>query len=1142
VPPVRSDQRAVTTHSAAVALLGPLDVRVDSTEVTISGSLLRLLLLRLAIEAPRAVSAAALVDAVWSGEPPEEPVNALQSLISRLRRCLGHAGSVSGGPGGYRLTVPGLALDSDRFMRLAADGRRDLHEGRAELAAATLREALDLWRGDALAEAGDADWARSTRRSLQARRIDALLDRIDADSALGRHAALAGELAALDLQYPLDERFAARLVNALAADGRTATALAAYEQFRSRLADALGADPSPAMQARHLALLRGGSTAAPAAPARRPDTGAVPLPLTTFVGREADLDGVRTLLAAGRLVTIVGTGGCGKTRLATEVTGTLAGARPGGPGVDAGPVPEIRLVQLAPVTAGGEVPAVVLSALGMNEGRSVDRHGALVRSTDPTRRILDVLADRDVLLVVDNCEHLLGPVAELTEQILGNCPRVRVLATSREPLSLTGEALWPLSPLRTPAPQATPAGPTDPMVAAGYPAVELFCDRARAARPGFVLDETTAADITEIVRRLDGLPLAIELAAARFRTLPLPQIASGLSDRFRLLTGGSRTALPRHRTLRAVVGWSWELLSESERALAEAVSVFAGGVTAAGAHAACPAVGTEADVAELLGSLVDKSLLTLAPGVGARYRMLETLREFGIERLSAQGRLAAAYDAHARFFADLAERAEPHLLTADQLRWIRGLVAERENLAAAIRHLGSSGAAARAVTTVARLAWFWLAADWHTDFDAAITVALEAADARAARVAAGTSAAAGTCAAAGGTPDPVELLCLRGLSIANAAALPRPDGPGGRDGLVTARGELHGIADCLFALLDGPLPIGNWPRSLAVVVASVLTALADPAAHTPERFERMLRDPIPWVAAMGHVVTAAFAENAGDVASMRLHARLGVSALRPIGERWALHGALRIAGQACVYEGDLDGAVNAFTEALRHGTELAAEFGTSGEDVFIELQLARVLHSLGDVDAALAHARAAAGSTASLPDLRGIATDALLLQLLQSTGTTGEVAEIRARMTGRLADRVPGGGPFGGHETALALTIAASIALDDGELDVAADQLAEAFDAAVRTTDQPVVASVGVTVARLLQARGEPVLAARAVGAAAVVRGAPDRTDPYLIRVLAQLGETVGPDELDRLTIFTGDRAAAVEFLRSAVAARGAAE
>ncbi|MDI5971329.1 BTAD domain-containing putative transcriptional regulator [Streptomyces sp. SL13] len=776
------------------------------------GARLRALLAALAARPGRPVPADLLAEAVWGTDPPADTPGALQALVSRLRRAIGRQ-EITSGPAGYVLRADPDDVDLYVFERLAAEGAQALAAGDAAGASALLTRALDLWRGPALADVADHA-AAATAAGAQAARLTAEQHRVDACLALGRPAEALPLAQRLVAAHPLNEPFRARHIRALRAVGRSADALAAYEETRALLADRLGADPGPELRSLHRELLTGeapkgelltgevptgksltresltgedvrgaggvgdeggggagtgsradaggrgdvgasaadggrtpfgsgpagegraeavgrapaggraevGARSAPASPAapaasasaedsgraqaagrtadgdRRedggreenstsaqesapPGRGNLRSRLTSFVGREAEISAIRSDVERHRLVTLVGPGGAGKTRLAERAGAALAARWPDG----------VWIAELAPVDHPGGVPRAVLNAVGRSD---TTVFAATATPAEPLERLLEHCAHRRMLLVLDNCEHVVGAAAELAEALLGLCPGVTVLATSREPLGVRGEALRPVEPL---PPRS---------------ARRLFTERAAAARPGFDAEAEPDA-VDEICRRLDGLPLAIELAAARLRLLTPGQIADRLDDRFRLLTAGSRTALPRQQTLRAVFDWSWDLLSAAERALLRRLSVFAGGCVLDAAEAVC-ADGreiTEAEVLDLLAALVDKSLVVAdglqQPGE-VRYRFLETVHDYVAEHAAAHPReLAAAGRAHTAYCRDLVERAEPRLRRADQLHWLARLEAERDNIESALGRVVDAGDEPAAQAMVMGLGWFW---------------------------------------------------------------------------------------------------------------------------------------------------------------------------------------------------------------------------------------------------------------------------------------------------------------------------------------------------------------------------------------------------------------------------------------------------
>ncbi|MFF9805535.1 BTAD domain-containing putative transcriptional regulator [Streptomyces coeruleorubidus] len=656
-------------------------LRTDGTVVPVGGARLRALLTVLALRAGRTVPVGLLVDEVWGGEPPADAPGALQALVGRLRRALG-ADAVASAEGGYRLTAAPDDVDLHRFERLAGEGLRALADGDPAKAAVVLDDALALWRGPALADLPDRA-AEAARRDT--RRLDVLRARHSAALALGQAEQSLPELTALCDGRPLDEPLQTLRLRALRDAGRTAEALDAYEDVRRLLADRLGADPGPELRSLHAELLKLGDDSPASGPAAvAPAVGNLRARLTSFIGRESDLETIRRDLTAARLVTLLGPGGAGKTRLSQEAAATVRHAMPGG----------VWLAELAPVDDPAAVPEAVLTAVGAREtvlyGAGAEGIRAAVgdRLDDPVERLAEHCSRPGMLLILDNCEHVAEAAARLAEDLLERCPGLTVLATSREPLGVPGELLRPVEPLPEPV------------------ALRLLADRGAAARPGFRTEDDPAA-CAEICRRLDGLPLAIELAAARLRMLTPRQIADRLDDRFRLLTSGSRTVLPRQQTLRAVVDWSWDLLDEDERDVLRRLSVFAGGCDLPAAEAVCGPVALEA-----LGSLVDRSLVVAAPpgesGDGEmRYRLLETVAEYAAERLDESGQRAGTERAHLTYYRELARTTDPLLRGPGQLAAIRRLEREYENLRTALRRAVAVRDEQEALCLTLSLVWYW---------------------------------------------------------------------------------------------------------------------------------------------------------------------------------------------------------------------------------------------------------------------------------------------------------------------------------------------------------------------------------------------------------------------------------------------------
>jgi predicted ATPase/DNA-binding SARP family transcriptional activator len=659
-----------------VRLLGELEVRgEDGALIEVRGPKQRTLLAVLALHRGQAVSVDRLLDAIWADDIPANPPNALQAQVAQLRRSLGPA-SVVTRPGGYGLVAD---VDIDEFERLAAEGRRLVTDGELGAGAAVLRDALSLLRGEPLADFMYSPFASNERVRLEEARLSTLEARLEAELHLGGHEVV-GELEALCAEHPLREHLWALKMTALYQAGRQADALHAYGEARRVLVGELGVDPGPELQRLEAMVLGHDPELEAAAPPTEPALGGnVPGALTRFVGRQDELARLREVSQVSRLVTLVGPGGAGKSRLALEGAAAMK--------------PEFRhgawLVELAPVAEASGVAAAMALALGAGEMGERRRAGAAPSTVDA---VAAHLSGRSTLVVLDNCEHVIGEAARVTETLLRAVPGLRVVATSREALGVPGESIMPVGPL-----------PPDD-------ALSLFVDRAQSAAPSqdVAQDASLAADVC---RRLDGMPLAIELAAARLRALPLAQLAARLDNRFRVLTGGARTALPRHQTLRAVVDWSYTLLFTDEQRLFNRIAVFTGPFTAGDAEAVCADDELPgSDIFEILLRLVDKSLVATSAGDGleVRFTQLQTLWEYGRERLVDSGEAPALYTRHAQYYRAMAENAQEGLHGATAPACRARLTSQLTNLRTALDwHIaaGDAAGALRIATGIAQL-WF----------------------------------------------------------------------------------------------------------------------------------------------------------------------------------------------------------------------------------------------------------------------------------------------------------------------------------------------------------------------------------------------------------------------------------------------------
>ncbi|MGD9703296.1 MAG: BTAD domain-containing putative transcriptional regulator [Acidimicrobiia bacterium] len=643
-------------------VLGPLEVVRDGRGVPVRGSRRRLLLATLLVHRNHVVSVDRLVEVLFGDDPPARGIGTVQSYVSRLRHDLG--GSAAGlqtRPGGYLLAVDSDDLDAVRFERRVSEAGAALASD-AVRAADLVTEALGWWRGPAFAEFTDDLSLSAERTRLDEVRQRAFEVLVDARSALGDHVGAIDLLERCIADWPLRERFRAQHMLALYRCGRHPEALRAYRRFRDELGNELGLEPSPALALleaqilRHDASLDSSAAEAPGTPPMQPTAVEtplphmkvplpLPLPLTTFVGRESELADLTAVLESARVLTLIGSGGVGKTRLAMRLAEVSAGNYPDG----------VWVCDLATIRDPALATDAITTALDVQ--RRQDRSAL--------ESLVEVLQARHLLVVFDSCEHLLAPIGEVTETLLRRCPGVRILATSREPLTVDGETVRVVHPL--PVPEASE---TDPIWSMRSPAVGLFVDRAIAAHPGFRLTPAAVPAVVEICRRLDGVPLAIELAAARVRSMAVADVAAGLDERFTLLTAGRRTE-PRHQTLLAAVEWSHDLLDRTEQTVFRRLAVFAGTFTLDDVERVCTDDSVSpADARAVVPALVDKSMVVADTAASpTRYSLLETLRAFGHQRLAREDVDRELERRHAEYFVERVVSAGAELGGPDEGRW-----------------------------------------------------------------------------------------------------------------------------------------------------------------------------------------------------------------------------------------------------------------------------------------------------------------------------------------------------------------------------------------------------------------------------------------------------------------------------------------
>jgi predicted ATPase/DNA-binding SARP family transcriptional activator len=659
-------------------ILGAIEAIRGGRPLPLGGAKQRATLALLLLSVNERVSADRLIEELWHDRAPRTAAKSLQMHVLRLRQALDDPHREQTGAllatldGGYRLSVEPGALDRERFETAASEGRSLLTAGDPERAADRLRAALAEWRGTPFGDLSDEPFARLEVMRLHELRVTVVEDRVEADLAAGRHRELIGELETLIATEGFRERLWGQLMLALYRSGRQADALAAYRRVRAQLVEELGIEPGPELAQLHDAILahdaridirplvtQSTSPPSPSGSARPPGSQSprrhnLPAVPTSFVGRATELSGIEAALQSSRVVTLTGIGGVGKTRLALEVAERTLPAWSGG----------VWLVELASVTEESAVAEAVAASLRLGGTGEHDLLDAIV----------DRLDERDLLLVLDNCEHVLDACARLAARVARGRSLSRLLATSRAPLAIAGERLVPIAPLPTPA--ATITGPD----LAAVDAVRLFLERARQARPDFTAGPGDLEAVGELCRRLDGIPLAIELAASRVRAMRPGEIASRLGSRL-ALQGPERDREARHRNLQATIAWGHDLLGARPREVFRRLAVF----PAPFSLPAAERVVGEPDVADAIVTLVDHSMLVFVGELAqTRYRMLDTVREFGLQRLADSGEAADTHAAYLDWAVDFVQEGMRHADGPQRTERLRDVEDEHRNLVGAL--------------------------------------------------------------------------------------------------------------------------------------------------------------------------------------------------------------------------------------------------------------------------------------------------------------------------------------------------------------------------------------------------------------------------------------------------------------------------
>jgi predicted ATPase/DNA-binding SARP family transcriptional activator len=830
------------------SLLGPIEVRDGDRVRRLSGKQ-GALLARLLLSGGQVVSAERLVDDLWGDAPPESARKALDVFVWRLRKAVpslliekvGH---------GYRLDLqPDDRVDVHEFERLVAAGRAAAAQGDSGSASRLLADAVACWRGSALADL-EEQFARAAASRLEELRLTAVEARIDAELAHGRDGGLAAELEALVAEHPLRESLRALLMRALYRNGRQADALAAYQEARRTLIDELGIEPSPALQELERAVLRQDPSLERPTRARAYN---LPFELTTFVGREQELERLGALLrdSPPRLLTLTGAGGVGKTRLAVRAARESAESFEDG----------VVLVELAPLAE----PALVVRAIAHELGVIETGTRPLVES------LITHLAAKETLLVLDNFEHVAGAALDVA-RLLAACRDLTVLVTSRVPLRIRGEREFAVPPLELPP----PAAPAHELMA--FAAVQLFDERARGIRSDFVISDENGSAVAALCARLDGLPLAIELAAARTRILSPEAMLPLLESRLDVLQDSGSDRPSRQRTLRDSIGWSHDLLGERDRTLFRRLAIFRGGCTLAAAAAVCQGD----DVFASMTTLVEHGLVTSrwATEGEPRFEMLETIAEFARERLAASGELREVARRQAEYFASFAQEIAPKLLSEAPRTWLLRLDDERDNIRAALAQAVEHDEAGPALRILGSLSlWYWRSFAEGLEWTEQILMLPSAADATSTRARALLTGQ--TCAIGAGDLEAIQR--FGGESVALSREL--------------------GNDKCLaFGL--ALLPRG-WPFD-----PERAAEFGDEAILVAERTGD------PWIVARMKTLRALSAMNFADGATATKLGGQAVAAFDELGDSWSRSMASVAYGFGLLQLGELDSARGALRDSL----------------------------------------------------------------------------------------------------------------------------------------------------------------------------------------------------------------------------------